>query len=131
MQLGGSGVLAAGLGAAGAPAGLVSSPSAPSHLRRSSYLLLTDRRFSVRRVGAPALRLRLVAVEDLPGERRVRGTAEDAFALRFRAAHGAALPQGTHRLHHPVLGSFDLMLVPGRGGRYHRAVVDRREALGA
>ena len=38
-----------------------------------------------------------------------------AFTLRFDAAKGPVLPQGTYMIKHPKLGLFPLFLVPGQG----------------
>ena len=53
------------------------------------------------------------------------GGSPTTFSLLFRSDGGASLAQGTHRVRHPVLGDFDLFLVPvmlGDGRLAYQAV---------
>jgi hypothetical protein len=84
-------------------------------------------------VGAGALGAVEVTLEEAaataphPADRA--GLRGEAFSLVFRAAEGPALPDGVHRLTHPVLGSFALFVSAfgrGRAGQGYQAVVDRR-----
>lgn len=95
----------------------------PSHLRRSSYHSLVGQRF---RVEGSSTRLRLVAVKDLT--RRQRGS-ENSFSLTFQAPRRARLLRNqVPTLHHPRLGSFQLLLSPGMAsgsGQPYVAVINR------
>ena len=63
--------------------------------------------FAVRSAdGAPG-RLVLVEVAERPITRDV-----EQFSLIFHAPAATAVPQGTHAVHHHVLGDFDLFIVP-------------------
>jgi hypothetical protein len=52
--------------------------------------------------------LKLVEVQHLGHAVRAGG----AFSLQFHAPAGPAVPQAVYSLHHPVLGTLDLFIVP-------------------
>lgn len=97
-----------------------------SHLVRSSYHGLVGQNFRV--FGRP-YHLRLTAVENL---NRWQAGSENAFALIFQArpgAHPVARPAPS--LHHPRLGTFRLLLTPGRPsptGQTYAAIINRLPA---
>jgi hypothetical protein len=104
----------------------------PSHLRRSTYQPLTDRRFRGRPadVLTPASRkvFTLVEIADLPRARSLAKyrDSEHAFQLLFEGPPGGT--QGTYVFAHPVMGIFRLFLVPvggPSGVQYYEAIVDR------
>jgi hypothetical protein len=63
--------------------------------------------FSVHSAGGASARLVLVEVAERPITRDV-----EQFSLIFHAPAATTLPQGTHAVHHHVLGDFDLFIVP-------------------
>lgn len=67
----------------------------------------------LRPAGAPAVRVRLVAVEDLAGEsvRHLAGS-QDAYALRFRGPRSLRVAQGTVGIRHPRFGVIRLFVTP-------------------
>jgi hypothetical protein len=103
-----------------APAG-----AAASHLRRSAYAGLVGENFT-----AGSVELRLLAVSDVAGaavDNSLAGS-EDAFVLAFSGPLDRALAGGTHTLHHPRLGPFDLFVSAveqPRSDQRYEAVVDR------
>jgi hypothetical protein len=58
-----------------------------------------------------SLQLLLAEARDL-GPRPLGSAGERSFSLIFRSSHSGHRPQGTYRLKHPQLGSFELFLVP-------------------
>ena len=66
-----------------------------------------------RPAGAPAVRVRLVAVEDLAGEsvKHLRGS-QDAYVLRFRGPSSLRVEQGTVGIRHPRFGVIRLFVTP-------------------
>ena len=67
--------------------------------------------------------LELTEVNERPRRRPDQGRLP--FALIFRAAPDARLPQQTYRLEHATLGAMDLLLVPvaaDEKGRYYEAI---------
>ena len=98
-----------------------------SYLRRSSYRPLIGHQFGI---DGTRVELRLAHVEDL---NRHQAASERAFALNFEAPRGAP-PIATSvptTLHHPALGRFKLLLVPGAlsgTGRRYWAVINRLHA---
>jgi Domain of unknown function (DUF6916) len=97
-----------------------------SHLRRSSYRNLVGQGFQVKGTNT---KLRLTAVQNL---NRHQAGSENAFALIFQAPRRArALGHTLPTLHHPALGSFDLMLTPGAAsahGQAYAAIINRAHA---
>jgi hypothetical protein len=103
--------------------------AAPSPLRRSTYLALTDRRFRARVPGAARWHaLTLVEIADLPRAAtlaKYRGS-DAAFSLLFDGPAGAK--QRIYELEHPAMGRFRLFLTPvGRPSspQSYEAIVDR------
>lgn len=66
-----------------------------------------------RAAGAPPVRVRLVAVEDLAGEsvKHLAGS-QNAYALRFRGPRSLRVAQGTVGIRHPRFGVIRLFVVP-------------------
>jgi hypothetical protein len=100
------------------------------HLSRSSYAGLVGERFAVGRDGHGPVRIRLVEIRDLRsnfrGTRPANGR-DDAFGLRFHGPRAPRIEQAVHRLHHPSLGSFELLLAPsgtGRRGQDYEAIIN-------
>lgn len=103
-----------------------------SFLRTSTFAPLLGERFTLRGDTGGRVPARLVEIRNLRrGAQRgtVRGHAEEAFALRFHAPRSAPrIGQGVHRLHHPALGTFSLLVTPsgtGRRGQDYEAVINR------
>jgi hypothetical protein len=99
----------------------------PRHLRRDLYEDLVGERFAVRTGGVDSISLRLLEVGDYGGgTRALRHVAgrPDAFTLLFRGPHTPRLESASHRLFHPRLGAFQLLLTPS-GGQDYFAVVNR------
>jgi hypothetical protein len=63
--------------------------------------------------GAPAVRVRLVGVENLAGEsvKHLAGS-QDAFVLRFRGPRSLRVAQGTVGVRHPRFGVIRLFVTP-------------------
>jgi hypothetical protein len=101
--------------------------AAPSPLRRTTYIALSDRTFRIRR-GATARTITLRDIADLPRAAALAKyrSSEHAFSLLFEGAAGG--DQGTYTFEHPVIGRFQMFLTP-IGPRSHaqiyEAVVDR------
>jgi len=104
----------------------------PSHLRRSTYLLLTDRRFRGRPADVLSSASRklftLVEIADLPRAKTLAKyrDSEHAFHLLFEGPPRGT--QDTYVLDHPATGTFRLFLAPvGRPSAVQRyeAIVDR------
>lgn len=90
--------------------------------RRSTYAALVGNSFAV---GGLATHLRLIEITDLP--HRPTGS-DDAFGLVFSGPRNEALAMELPTLSHPALGSFSMLLSPGRRSRSSRryfAVIDR------
>jgi len=66
-----------------------------------------DTSFDVRTAEGTRARLVLAKVVECPLTRNVA-----QFSLIFHAPAGTTVPQGTHAVHHQVLGDFDLFIVP-------------------
>ncbi|HTO91281.1 MAG TPA: hypothetical protein VMJ70_09135 [Candidatus Sulfotelmatobacter sp.] len=73
--------------------------------------------------------LKLHAVRDLPGSaNRASLDREGQFSVLFHGPRQPAFDQGTFRVDHPAIGTFDLFLVPvGESGdtRHYEAVFNR------
>lgn len=72
--------------------------------------------------------LTLVQVKDLTPSHGAT-PHQECFSLLFRDRHRKPLQQDTYRMEHPVLGAFDLFLVPmadNGGPRHHVAIINRR-----
>jgi uncharacterized protein DUF6916 len=71
----------------------------------------------------------LVDVRDVAGDTSA-ATSGECFSLLFKTARtGGRLTQGTYRLEHASLGTFDLFIVPsGADARayYYEAIINRR-----
>ncbi len=120
----GGGAAAAGLALPGAVLAWAKSDHAlSSHLRRSSYERLIGQPFRLQ--GAPH-QLHLAAVRNL---NPAQAGSENAFALVFRARPGAApLDDAVPALYHPRLGTFRLLLSPGKAspaGQPYGAIINR------
>jgi hypothetical protein len=129
LQLGAGGVVA--LTAGGVPAVAASALSGPRHLRREVYEGLVGQRFGVLTPGAGGRKLRLLEVGDYGGRapalRHLAGRP-DAFTLLFHGPESPRLASEVHRLSHPRLGRFELLLTPSgtvRGGQDYSVVVNR------
>jgi hypothetical protein len=73
-------------------------------------------------------KLTLVQVKDLTPSHAAR-PHQECFSLLFRDGRRKPLQQDTYRMEHPVLGAFDLFLVPMAdtgGPRDHVAIINRR-----
>lgn len=66
-----------------------------------------------RPAGAPAVRVRLVGVEDLEGEsvKHLAGS-QNAYVLRFRGPRSLRIEQGTVGIRHPRFGVIRLFVTP-------------------
>lgn len=99
----------------------------PRHLRRSSFTPLVGDRFTIADGVRRPVGVRLVEVRDLSKRRALVGH-DEAFALLFHGPGGPRLEQGVHRLRHPALGRFDLLVTPsgtGRRGQDYETVINR------
>ena len=66
-----------------------------------------------RPAGAPAVRVRLVAVEDLAGASVEHlAVSQNAYALRFRGPRSLRVTQGTVGIRHPRFGVIRLFVTP-------------------
>jgi hypothetical protein len=107
-----------------------STSDAPAYLRRAGYAGLQGQSFAA---GAAALKLLDVSDLGRAADERSLAGADDAFSLSFSGPTSQPLSQGTHTLHHPRLGSFELFLVPvdqPAGDQRYEAVIDRTVKLG-
>jgi hypothetical protein len=67
----------------------------------------------LRPAGAAAVRVRLVAVEDLAGASVAHlAGSQDAYALRFRGPRSLRIAQGTVGIRHPRFGVIRLFVTP-------------------
>ena len=83
------------------------------HATAALFLGHVNTTFTVRSAEGAGLPLRLARVTERPLTHDV-----EQFSLGFDAASAAPLPCGTHTLHHPTLGAFDLFMAPvGAGSR--------------
>gem|GEM_PF-4382735 len=66
-----------------------------------------------RPAGSPAVRVRLIGVEDLAGEavKHLSGS-QDAYVLRFRGPKSLRVTQGTVGIRHPRFGVIRLFVTP-------------------
>lgn len=128
FRAGGAATVALLGAAATARAGSAPAAADPlAHLRRSSYeQLAAPGGFALDGDGGT---LRLTEIADLLGAQERAGLrgSDDAFALSFAGGAGEApVAQGTRRISHPELGSFDLFLAPTAAGQpQYAAIVDR------
>ncbi len=79
--------------------------------------------------GAPAVRARLVAVEDLAGPDARLAGSQRAYALRFRAPRSQQIGQGMVAIRHPRFGVVRLFVTPsatGRSTQDYVAIVNRQ-----
>lgn len=83
-----------------------------------------------RPAGAPAVRVRLVAVEDLAGASVAHlAGAADAYALRFRGPRSLQVAQGTVGIRHPRFGVIRLFVTPStttQATQDYVAIINRR-----
>lgn len=86
-----------------------------SGLKRRRFETYVGTQLKLRPAGAPAIRARLVAVEDLagPAVRHLAGS-QDAYALRLRVPRGCQLGQCTVGVRHPRFGTLALFVTPSR-----------------
>ena len=133
-------VLVAGISAAvGATLldfGAVASAKPPAKLRfrrkgfkRARFAPHVGTKVKLRPAGEPAIRVRLVGVEDLAGEsvRHLAGS-QDAYRLRFRGPPSLQLEQSTVGIRHPRFGVVRLFVTPSTsapGFQDYLAVINR------
>jgi hypothetical protein len=93
-------------------------------MRAEDFTELGARRFRLKGPAGAAWKLELVEVRAHPPDRlRPRaGLRPRPFSLLFSGPAAESLPQGTYRVWHPELGTFELFLVPvgpfEEGGRF-------------
>ena len=73
----------------------------------STFKELEDKRFQVGLNENASLNLELARIDDLPSSAR-----QERFSLFFTGPLDPFLPQGTYKMEHSQLGSFELFLVP-------------------
>jgi hypothetical protein len=126
----GSGITRASLLKAGAAAAItlagvgtadaLTARGVPRHVRRSSWEPLVGRTVEARAGRMRAVRLRVVAVEDLasgPVPTAALSGSEDAFSVVLRGPSSPLLGQAVVPIRHPTLGTTPLLLVPARAGK--------------
>lgn len=97
-----------------------------TYFTRSSLMPQLKTIFRVRRNEGGTVRMRLIAVID-----RGSGTASpthESFSAFFAASKKKVLSEGTYRVDHPTLNSFDLHIKPAgnsRRGFYYEVMVNR------
>lgn len=94
-----------------------------SSFTMATFEEVVNTKFRVRAKDREA-RLTLVQVKDLTPSRAAR-PHQECFSLLFRGGRSEMLSQDTYRMEHPVLGAFDLFIVP-TGPRHHAAIINRR-----
>jgi hypothetical protein len=127
LGAGGAGRALGGTAGVGVAASALGKPrGGAAYLRRESFLPLVGTDFGVHRPRARALRVKLIEA------RQLRGPGE-SFSLLFHARKRGGLDEGTYRLEHPSLGSFELFVSPvGRGvkGQDLEAIINRIANVG-
>lgn len=97
--------------------------------RRARFAPHVGTAVELRVAGAPAVRAKLVAVEDLAGAsvRHLTGS-QNAYALRFRVPSSSQIGQGTVGVRHPHFGVVGLFVTRSTSTPHHQdyiAVVNR------
>lgn len=97
--------------------------------RRSRFEPHVGTTVKLRPLGAPAVRVKLVAVEDLGGEsvKHLAGS-QHAYALRFRGPRSLVIGQATVGIRHPRFGVVRVFVTPSRaadGAPEYVAIVNR------
>jgi hypothetical protein len=128
--------IAATIGATVLDLGSFASASAPNErrfatrgFRRARFAPHVGTPVRLRPAGAPAVRAKLVAVEDLAGDsvHHLAGS-QNAYALRFRAPSSLQISQGTVGIRHPHFGVVRLFVTPSTSTPLHQdyvAVINR------
>ena len=101
----------------------------PVSLERSTFAEHLGETFRALLGSEDQLELELVEVEALgsasPGDQPRPSARQNPFSILFRGPKDRALAQGTFRMEHDEIGSFDLFLVPigeDQDGRQYEAV---------
>lgn len=114
----------AGALATAAPAGRFPSTG----YRRSRFAPHVGTPVKLRPHGGAAVRVQLVAVEDVPHVRGLAG-ASDAYVLRFRGPSAQPLAEGIVGVRHPHFGTLQLYIAPVAADgptRDYLAAINRR-----
>jgi hypothetical protein len=104
----------------GAPALASATPRkrvryATKGLRRARFAPHVGTKVRLRPVGAPAVRARLVAVEDLAGDAVAHlSGSQHAYALRFRVPGPVTVAGATVGIRHPRFGVVHLFVTPSQ-----------------
>jgi hypothetical protein len=102
---------------------------APFNFTKATFVPYVDTVFRVNPDSSKALRITLVAVDNIGPVPDSTKVGRESFILRFRG--NQVLRQNTYRIEHEVLGRFDLFLVPAgknKKGIYSQAVINRLNA---
>jgi hypothetical protein len=95
---------------------------------RSTFLGDLGSTFTIAPEGAPASRLRLVELHDLPGLAATEAQREQSFALLFRSTGSRPLAQGTYQFQQHGIGRFTIFIVPTSNSAeasYYEAIFNR------
>jgi uncharacterized protein DUF6916 len=99
------------------PAGTLATMAAPARrfprkgYRRSRFAPHVGTPVKLRPHGAAAVRVQLVAVEDVPHVKGLAG-ASDTYVLRFRGPSAQPLAEGIVGVRHPRFGTLQLHIAP-------------------
>lgn len=101
----------------------------PFNFTKATFAPYVDTVFRIYPGSSKALKITLVAVDDIGPVPDTTTVGREAFILKFRG--NQFLRQNTYRIEHEVLGRFDLFLVPAgknKKGIYYQAVINRLNA---